>query len=199
MIFGLRRDGGNNAKPEARAISITAVVPSPITPHRAWIGSFKGPVTVLVKNSPLVLPTRASSVPSPPSATGSWTVSAPGKTAFTPSLMAFAASTPGSPPLKVWGEITTFMMGLIIHSWWCPLWGNYPQQRKHTFERECPFGVNFVTICANAQGGDTCPQERISRPRFTQKSTPGPRRLSESPRPSWNTQSPGSERSRLPA
>ena len=33
VILGLRRRCGTRAKPDARAISMTAVLPSPMTPH----------------------------------------------------------------------------------------------------------------------------------------------------------------------
>ena len=106
---GLRRLCGTKARPEARAISITAVPPSPMTPQRASRGCPNGPVTVLVNTCPPVASTSACRVPSPPSATGAKTVSARGAAAATPRAMACAASSPEIPALKPWGAITIFI------------------------------------------------------------------------------------------
>gem|GEM_PF-5561216 len=100
VVLGLRRFEGTMASPEALAISITAVRPSPMTPHCASTCWLMGPVTVLVKISPQVASTSACSVPSPPSATGSKTVSASGTAARTPLAIAWAASRPEMPPLN---------------------------------------------------------------------------------------------------
>ena len=59
VVLGFRRRGGTIANPEALAISITAVLPSPITPHWASICWWMGPVTVLVNISPPVASTKA--------------------------------------------------------------------------------------------------------------------------------------------
>ena len=54
---------------------MTAVRPSPRTPQRASTGSPSGPRTVRVSKRPPVASTRASTVPSPPSAMGIFTTS----------------------------------------------------------------------------------------------------------------------------
>lgn len=67
---GARCAGGTSARPLAAAISITAVRPSPVSPKNACTGVPSGPLTVQSITRPPVAATSASTVPSPPSATG---------------------------------------------------------------------------------------------------------------------------------
>ena len=60
-------------KPDAAAISMTAVWPSPSSPKKPATGCPKGPVTVTGTIRPDVASTSARTVPSPPSAMGSFT------------------------------------------------------------------------------------------------------------------------------
>ena len=107
VVRGLRRSSGTRAKPEARAISMTAVRPSPMTPHCAVRYSPSGPVTGASKKRPPVVSMSAASVPSPPSATGISVVSASGMARNTPLWMARAASRAPILCLKAWGAMTT--------------------------------------------------------------------------------------------
>ena len=70
---------GTSTSPEAAAISMTAVRPSPSIPNRARTGSPSGPLTTASRNAPPVAATRASTVPSPPSAIGARSISASGR------------------------------------------------------------------------------------------------------------------------
>src|SRR2546426_5444794 len=65
-----------------------------------------GPRTRSVRRSPLVAATRASTVPSPPSAIGTSTRSASAAAARTPSRIASAAWSADSEPLNALGAIT---------------------------------------------------------------------------------------------
>ena len=89
---GSRSSSRTRARPDVRAISATAVTPSPIAPHWAETVSPNGPVTSDVMMRPPDVSTSVSNVPSPPSATGTSTTSASGSTRRTPSSMALAAS-----------------------------------------------------------------------------------------------------------
>ncbi len=74
---GSRRAFGTSQRPEAEAISSTAVRPSPSNPNGAATGSPSGPVTVTSRYDPPVAATSAATVPSPPSAIGTRSISAP--------------------------------------------------------------------------------------------------------------------------
>ena len=82
-----------SVSPEARAISMTAV--PRFSRHSARTGSPNGPVTVDVR----LAPPRASSVPSPPSATGSSTQSWPSSQHAEP--IAAATCAPVAVPLNL--------------------------------------------------------------------------------------------------
>ena len=88
-----------SVSPEARAISITAV--PRCMRHSAFTGSPSGPVTVEVRFGP----PRASSVPSPPSATGSSTQSWPSSQQAEPTAAATCA--PDAVPLNLSTAATT--------------------------------------------------------------------------------------------
>ena len=104
---GRRRSGGTRSRPEAAAISITAVRPSPSSAQRASTGSPSGPVTRRTNQRPPVAWTRAAAVPSPPSARGRATTAAPGQPRRTPRAMADAASGAVRLPLKESGATST--------------------------------------------------------------------------------------------
>ena len=110
VTSGLRSEWGSRARPDVRAISMTAVRRSPIAPHSAGRCSPRGPVTAIGRMSPPEPSTKVSSVPSPPSATGTRAMSASGAARDTPSRMARAASRAEMLPLNVWGAITIFIM-----------------------------------------------------------------------------------------
>src|ERR1700704_4372640 len=105
-LRGSRFPGGTRARPAAFAISITAVDPPSISPYSASTGSPSGPRTRRVRRSPPVAATSASTVPSPPSAIGTNTISASGRAARTPSAIASAASNAVNEPLKALGAMT---------------------------------------------------------------------------------------------
>ncbi len=73
-----RASRGMRTRPEADAISTTAVAPSPRIPNRAVTEAPRGPVTLASRNEPPVASTRASTVPSPPSAMGIGSIEAVG-------------------------------------------------------------------------------------------------------------------------
>ncbi len=106
---GSRRSRGTSARPDAAAISMTAVWPSPSIPNRAETGSPSGPATTTSENEPPVAATSASTVPSPPSAIGAWSIAAPGTAVATPRAIAFAASGAERLPLNLSGATTTLM------------------------------------------------------------------------------------------
>ena len=111
---GSRSSSVSIARPEVRAISIMAVSPSPSAPHSAVTALPMGPVTVAERMSPPVASTKVSSVPSPPSATGTRTVSTSETTLRTPSSIALAASSAEILPLKLCGAMTTFISCLSL-------------------------------------------------------------------------------------
>src|SRR5256886_3966980 len=94
-------------RPAADAISTTAVRPESMSPYRAWTGSPSGPSTRAVRYSPCLAETSAPTVPSPPSATGTSTISAAGKTSRTPRAMAAPACVAVIVPLKAFGATST--------------------------------------------------------------------------------------------
>ena len=104
---GSRRARGTSGSPEAAAISMTAVRPSPSTPQAASTGSPSGPRTAVRLGWPAVASSSASTVPSPPSAMGTFTTSAPGKTARTPRSMAWATCSAEALPLNESGATMT--------------------------------------------------------------------------------------------
>src|SRR5213596_1834027 len=101
-------------RPAADAISTTAVRPESMSPYRAWTGSPSGPSTCAVRFSPCLAETSASTVPSPPSATGTSMISALGRTARTPRAMAAAACVAVSVPLKAFGATSTFTRPRLV-------------------------------------------------------------------------------------
>ena len=107
--IGSRRSDGTSTSPEAAAISIAAVRPSPSRPNGATTGSPIGPLTVASRNEPPVAATRAATVPSPPSAIGTRSIVAPGEARTTPRTMASAARDADRLPLNLSGAITTRM------------------------------------------------------------------------------------------
>jgi hypothetical protein len=96
------RTRGASARPLARAISTTATPPGS-NAHSASTGSPSGPVTVTFRREPPRAATSASSVPSPPSASGSDAISSkPARR--NPSLIAPAASAASRVPLNLSGH-----------------------------------------------------------------------------------------------
>ena len=89
--IGSRRAGAISSRPEAAAISMTAV-PSASMPQTASTLWPSASFTVCMRASPEAAASTASTVPSPPSAMGTQTVCAPGMAAFTPRAMASAAA-----------------------------------------------------------------------------------------------------------
>ena len=88
---------------------MTAVSPSPSTPQRACTGSPSGPRTVRSSSRPRVAATRASTVPSPPSAMGTFATSASGNTARAPRSIASATASAERLPLNESGAMTIRM------------------------------------------------------------------------------------------
>src|SRR5207249_2608244 len=95
VMRGSRSSSRRSGSPLAAAISRTAVTRSPSTPHCASISRPSGSCTRACRISPPVARTRASVVPSPPSASGSSTHTARGQTRRTPRAIALAV---GDPP-----------------------------------------------------------------------------------------------------
>ena len=98
--------------PDADAISITAVSPSPSTPKCAVISRISGSWTFLWKIFPFVAVTSVTTVPSPPSARGTNFILASGKTFLIPSSMNLATSGDVRQSLNESGAISIF---IIIH------------------------------------------------------------------------------------
>ena len=89
-LSGSLSSRASRASPELLAISITAVLPSPMAPHEASNLFPVGPVTLVSFISPSEPSTNVSSVPSPPSATGQIRISASGNTLRAPFSAAIA-------------------------------------------------------------------------------------------------------------
>src|SRR5579884_2691288 len=85
---------------------MTATRSPPRSPHVAVTGRSSGPTTRVVTVRPPLAPTSARTVPSPPSATGTRSRSAPGNTRRTPRAMARATSVASRLPLNDWGATT---------------------------------------------------------------------------------------------
>jgi len=103
-----RSSGRSRGRPEAAAVSTTAV-PSGRTPYSAEMGRPSGSCAVIQTFFPPVAATSASTVPSPPSATGIPTVCASGKTLWTPRSIAETASSAEQLPLKESAAMITFI------------------------------------------------------------------------------------------
>src|SRR5579872_7185397 len=104
-----RRGAGINEKPLAEASSRTAACPPWILPYEACTGSPNGPSTSTRPYEPRFAATRASAVPSPPSATGISTTSASGIACRTPAAIAAAACVAERLPLNEFGATTIFI------------------------------------------------------------------------------------------
>ena len=107
--IGSRRAGAISSRPEAAAISMTAV-PSASMPQTASTLWPSASFTVCMRASPEAAASTASTVPSPPSAMGTQTVCAPGIAAFTPRAMASAAAGAEMLSLNESGAMTIFTM-----------------------------------------------------------------------------------------
>lgn len=103
-VSGAKIPGGSRRSPEASAISTTAV-PSR-SAYAASTVSPIGPVTRTVRRSNPAA-TAASTVPSPPSATGSSVTSRPGTTERSPAATCAATCTAVSEPLNLSAAIST--------------------------------------------------------------------------------------------
>src|SRR5699024_4282860 len=104
--------GSSSSMPEAWANSTTASC-EPCSAHVASTGTATGPVTWRFR---LVNPaeTAASTVPSPPSATGMQRTWADGSTDLSPSVMASATSLAGADPLNLSGATTMTVEQFIV-------------------------------------------------------------------------------------
>lgn len=101
---------GISGSPDACAISITAVLPW-IMPYLALTRiSGSGPITSTVLYSPLAAVTRASTVPSPPSAMGTFTTSKGEKCRLATSSRCSITSREEKLPLKESGAKTIFKL-----------------------------------------------------------------------------------------
>ena len=109
VFIGFLFLSGTRCKPQASAISITAVFEFPSIPHLALIYSPRGPDTFVEKYLPWVAVTKTSTVPSPPSAIGNFKILASGKIPKKPSSIAFAASEAVKVSLKESGAINIFI------------------------------------------------------------------------------------------
>ena len=117
VVFrGSRCAAGTYGKPLACAISSTAVCPSPSKPHCASTGMSSGPVTRVVIRFPPIAQSSASTVPSPPSAMGSDTVSASGKMSAAASCSKSQISTAVSDPLNESDAKSIFISGFSFLS-----------------------------------------------------------------------------------
>ena len=106
---GSLRSGDISSSPEARAISTTPVGSSgaETTANSASTGSPRGPDTVSRRRSPPRAATRASRVPSPPSAIGAFSTLADGSARAHPRAMASAACGAVNVPLNLSGATRT--------------------------------------------------------------------------------------------
>src|SRR6185437_3549271 len=82
-------------------------------PYSAVTGSPRGPVTVARCTVPPVAATSARTVPSPPSATGTTRISAPGQTRRIPEAMAKPTPCASRLPLSDCGATTMYMGGVL--------------------------------------------------------------------------------------
>ena len=106
---GSRSAGSSSARPLASAISMTAVRPSPQSPHVAVTGRPSGSATSWRRYSPPVASTSASVVPSPPSAMGMRVASTAPSARCSPRAMAAAASAAERDSFSESGAMMTFM------------------------------------------------------------------------------------------
>src|SRR5438034_8627957 len=104
-----------SSKPLAVASSTTAVLPPSIRPYEACTGSPRGPSTLTHWNVPWWAVTSASTVPSPPSATGTSTICASGSASSTPRPMARAACVAERLPLNEFGATTIFSATSLVN------------------------------------------------------------------------------------
>src|SRR5438552_3705036 len=104
-----------SSKPLAVASSMTAVLPPSIRPYEACTGSPSGPSTLTHWNVPWWAVTSASTVPSPPSATGTSTICASGSASSTPRPMARAACVAERLPLNEFGATTIFSATSLVN------------------------------------------------------------------------------------
>src|SRR5258707_7158076 len=118
---GSRASCGTSGRPEAAAISITAVRLIPDAPpsmrYSAVIGTPSGSVTMAWRSAPAVAATSACTVPSPPSATGTTVTLAEGSARWMPRAMAAPTSGASRLPLSAWGATTilTASARLTVH------------------------------------------------------------------------------------
>jgi len=116
VLNGLSSDCGSSSIPLAAAISITAVFPASITPYFALTGVPSGPQTSASRYSPPQADTSASTVPSPPSASGSSTRAASGRTCRNPAASVATTSRLDRQFLKESAAITIFMTAPVLFS-----------------------------------------------------------------------------------
>ena len=112
---GFLLSGGTRVRPDADAISITAVFPSDSMPNSASTSFPSGPRTRSVLICPPVASTRDWTVPSPPSAIGIFSIIASGNTRWSPCSIAFAASNAVTLPLNESGATTIFITVSLLY------------------------------------------------------------------------------------
>ena len=96
--------------PAAPAISITAVPEASIIPYSHMTGVPSGPVTCTCCLLPFIPDVSASTVPSPPSASGLTSTSAPASALWIPSATALPASMDVILPLNESIAVTIFIL-----------------------------------------------------------------------------------------
>ncbi len=111
VFIGFRSLSGTRGSPIAAADSMIAhfLLSTSAIPYFARIGSNRGPWTSTSSKTPPRASTRASTVPSPPSATGIFTVSASGIALKMPFSTASPASLDERQPLNESITITAFI------------------------------------------------------------------------------------------
>ena len=110
MYKGFLSSVGTNVNPDAWAISIIAVLVFFNNPYVASTFLAIGPVTSIVSFLPFIPWTKASTVPSPPSASGNIFTCASSLTFNIPFFIAFPASIEDKLPFKESIEINIFIL-----------------------------------------------------------------------------------------
>ena len=109
VSMGLRSFSRSRVSPLAAAMSMIAVPPSADMPYSARSGRISGSCASHSTAAPPSAFSRASIVPSPPSATSRQTTSHSGNTSRTPSATASATSADDSEPLNESAATTIFL------------------------------------------------------------------------------------------
>ena len=149
--IGSRRPGGISVSPAAADISITAALPSAEMPYRASTGSPSGPVTVTVRSRPPMPSVSASTVPSPPSASGRTHTAASGQARRTPSRTASPACRELRLPFRESMAMTTFISHLRVRS---------TAVLRGSRQRQLPSGSPARRLCGSDAPDTGCGQSR---------------------------------------